>query len=401
MSRPGQGMGDDPADIARELEGFLKSGGLDPGALIAGEWSFHSAFLAPFTPTFAAARETFLRDGSGPLAATVGQLQGQGLAPAEAAATARQMLESAQGLLVAVVAGDHGVSTLPQPFFGHLDPGWRDGASRVLGPQFQAPFVAALESLAQRSSAAWPDTVAGPALAGDLAAYWLELAHGCASAVESTGPQAQVDGRTADLALWVVSAIGALRPELDGDDHVALVRCAIAAGRLEGACAGIAACAAAGGEDAVIELLDTLAVATCRCGGDPAVEAWLGGEGMALAAGLGCAYDGALARLRVVAAAGAGEDRLRPAVDALFTANRKLARQALTREPIWQVTVADPGELVDTATAADLLGRSTTFVSKRLEARTIPLYARDGQVRLPRRTLLAWKSALDAHHALD
>src|SRR4051812_25428519 len=104
-----------PEMMARELEGLLKGGGLDPAALLAGEWRFHSAFLAPFTPSFAEARRLFLADGSGPLAGTVEQLHHQGLAPAEAAATARRLMEAAQGLCVAVLAADHGVATVPQP----------------------------------------------------------------------------------------------------------------------------------------------------------------------------------------------------------------------------------------------------------------------------------------------
>lgn len=393
-------MTDNTADMARELEGMIRGGTLDPSLLLAGQWRFHSVFVAPFTPSFEKARSQFLADGSGPLAGTVEQLMAQGLKPEDAVSAARKLMESAQGLCVTVLAGDHGVSTVPQPFYGHISAEWVDGASRVTGPRFQAAVAAALESLAS-GSPAWPNCVAGPALVdGDIRGYWLELAHGAASVVELSG--ARIDSRLADLGLWVLSAVTSLGPEgLDGDDHAALVRCALAAGNPVAACSGIEAAVAAGNQDGLVEMLDSLAIATCSKGGIAEVEAWLAGPGAALAAAAGCAYDGALARLRVVAAAGAGDDRLRPAVDALFAADRKLARQALTREPVWEVVAADPGELVDTAAAADLIGRSPAFVSKRLEAGTIPYHAADGLIRLPKRALLAWKAALDANKALD
>ena len=393
-------MPDDPHDMAKELEGLLAAGGLDPGALLAGEWRFHSVFLAPFTPAFAEARQQFLADGSGPLAGTVEQLRQQGLAPAEALPAAQRLMAAAQGLCVAVVAGDHGVASLPQPFFGHFDPRWLESASQVLGEKFRAGLASALTALAA-APAAWPGAIAGPARpAADVRAYWLELGHGCASAMESAG--AGPDQRLADLGAWVVAALAELRPTgLDSDDHAVIARCALAAGFLPVACQSLAACAAAGGEEAVIELFDALATTACRLGGDLATETWLAGTGGEIGRTLGCAYDAALARLRVTAAAGAGEDRLRPAAEALIAANRKLARQALTREPLWQVLAAEPGEVVDTATAADLIGRSPAFVSKRLDARTIPFHVRDGQLRLPRTALLAWKAVLDAYQALD
>jgi hypothetical protein len=393
-------MPDDARDMAKELEGLLASGGLDPGALLAGEWRFHSVFIAPFTPSFAEARQRFLADGGGPLAGTVEQLRNQGLAPAEALPAAQRLMAAAQGLCVAVVAGDHGVASMPQPFFGHFDPRWLEGASQVLGAKFHDGLANALASLAA-APAAWPRAVAGPARHGDdLHAYWLELGHGCASAMESVG--AGTDQRLGDLGSWVVAALVELGADgLDSEDHAVIARCALAAGILPVACQSLAACAAAGGEDAVVELFDALATTTCRLGGDLATETWLAGTGAEIGSTLGCAYDAALARLRITAAAGAGEDRLRPAADALVAANRKLARQALTREPLWQVLAAEPGEVVDTAGAADLIGRSPAFVSKRLEARTIPFHVRDGQLRLPRTALLAWKTVLDAHQALD
>jgi hypothetical protein len=381
---------DDPRAMARELEGLLKGGGLDPAALIAGDWRFHSCFLAPFSPSFAEARQQFLVDGGGPLSATVEQLRRQGVEAGEAAGVARRMIEQAVGLCVAVVGGDHGVTTVPQPFFGHLAAEWRDGASRVLAEPFRAPFAEALAGLEACAARGWPHAVAGPAMRGDAAAYWLDLAHGAAGAIALAG--ARGDARLADLGHWVADAIAALAPPLDGDDHAVLCRCRLAAGEFAAAGAHIDAHAAAGGDAA--ELFDALASACAAAGGDTATAAWLAGPGAALAADQGLAYDAALARIRILAAAGVDGAELAPAVAALLAANRKLARQALTREPIWQVTAADPGELIDTAAAAELLGRSPTAIAKRIEARTMPVHIRDGQIRIPRRALLAWQAAV-------
>jgi hypothetical protein len=390
-----------PADMARELEGMLKAGGGDPFAMLAGAWSFHSAFLAPFSPSFANARQQFLVDGGGPLSATVEQLRHQGLGPAEAVEAARRLIGAAQGLCVAVIAGDNGVITVPQPFYGDLAEGWRAGAVQVLAEPYREPFAAALAGLEATAARGWPRAVAGPALQrDDLRTYWIELAHGCASALEFAGTRG--DARLADLGHWVADAVTRLAPaDLDAEDHAALARCRLAAGDTAGACACIAACAAAGGEDAVVELFDAVATVGSAQGGNAAAVAWLAGEGAAIADRLGCPYDAALARVRLVAAAGGGHDELAPAVEALLVANRKLARQALTREPIWQVTAPDPGELIDTAAAAELIGRSPAALGKRLDARTIPFHARDGQVRLPRRALEAWKAVLDSQKLLD
>jgi hypothetical protein len=91
---------------------------------------------------------------------------------------------------------------------------------------------------------------------------------------------------------------------------------------------------------------------------------------------------------------------------ALFAANRKSARQDLAREPIWRVVVRQPGVLLDTTQAAAVVGRSTTFLAKRLENRTIPYHrTNDGvqgeQIRVPEQALVAWKAVIDEYKLLD
>jgi hypothetical protein len=392
-------MPDDAAQIASELSGLLKAGAADPLSLLAGEWRFHACFLAPFTPGFAESRRQFLVDGGGPLSATVEQLRHQGLSASEATETARRLMESATGLCVAVVAGDHGVASIPQPFFGHLSQEWRQGAAQVLAADYRAPFAAALAGLEAQAEKGWPRIVAGPALKdGDLKGFWLELAHGVAEASELAG--LREDARQADLGHWVAEAVAVLAgsADLDAEDHAALCRCRLVAGETLAATTELAACAAAGGESETVELLDILAGTVCRSGGPAEVAAWLAAPPEALHA---YGYDVALARVRILAALGGSADDLRPGIAALIAADRKLARQALTREPLWQVTAPDPGELLDTATVAELLGRSPTAIAKRIEARTMPVHAAEGQVRIPRRALEAWRTVLGEHGLLD
>jgi hypothetical protein len=392
---------DDTTQMASELSGLLKAGAADPLALLAGDWHFHSCFLAPFSPTFEAARQQFLVDGGGPLSATVEQLRHQGLSASEAATTARRLMEAATGLCVAVVSGDHGVASIPQPFFGNVSAEWRQGAVQVLSEAYRAPFGAALSELERLGDAGWPYLVAGPAVRnGDLRGYWIELVHGTVAAVDLAGMRG--DARLIDMGHWCAKAVDAIKPDdLDAEDHAALCRCRLVAGEAVAACASLAACAEAGGGETAIDLLDSLATMTAMRGGDPLVAAWLAEEGSILAQRFGCLYDVALARVRILAAAGTDAAALRPAVDALIAADRKLARQALTREPVWQVTAADPGELLDTAAAATLIGRSPAALAKRLEARTIPCHEQAGQVRLPRRALEAWQQVMTAYGLLD
>lgn len=384
-------MPDDLQAMAEEFQALLKAGGGHPLGWLAGQWSFHSCFLAPYTPAFAAARQQFLVDGGGPLSVLVDQLRAQGLGVEAAVQAARQLLAAAQGLCVMVLASEHGVLGIPQPWFGTLEPRWREGAVQVLAEHFRAPAAAALGELARRD-ARWPRAVAGPACRdGDLAAYWLDLAHGVAQAAESF--PAHADARCADLGHWAAAAVAALAPpHLEVADHAVLARCHLLAGEFASAGERLRACLGHD-DEAVLELLDAYAAAAAARGGDAEAARWLEAHG----GDLGCPYDVAWAKLRIAAAA--GSEAIGPAVDALIAADRKLARQALMREPIWRVT-AEPGALLDTGAAAELLQRSPAAVAKRLDAGTIPYCEREGQRRLPQRALLAWKAALERHGLL-
>jgi hypothetical protein len=381
---------------AADLQGLLAAGAADPFALLAGRMRLHAVFLAPFTPGFAEARRQFLSDGGGPLTAAVDQLRTQGLPPADAAATAQRIFAAAQGMAVAVLAGDHGVVAVPQPWFGHCSVEWQAGAAKALGPEHLDDLARALAELAPLAGKGFPRAIAGPAARGGVRGVWLELAAGLAESSESAPG---FTGRQGDLGHWIGLAIAAIGDDgLDPEDRLHLARAHLAAGEAAAACGRIGQLDDA---TAVAELFDALAASTVARGGDAAAATWLAGPGREHATRLGLAYDAALAEVCLLIALGGDAAQLLPAAERLMTANRKLARQALTREAIWQVTAADPGELLDTAAAAALINRSTTFVAKRLEARTIPFHLHDGQLRLPRRALTAWLAVMEWGKLLD
>ena len=376
--------------------------------LMTGEVRLHSIFIAPFTPSFAAARQQYLTDGTGPLTIIADELARQG-AP-EPPVAARAMLTAAKGMAVVVLALDHGVATVPQLFFGHLGADVRQQMVAACGEKF--PAGPALEQVLIELEARlgvdhWPALVAGPAQAGDLPSYWLELS---AALLEGTeGGFAGFSGgreRLTDLAWWISQGIFMTHVDtaVPADDLDLLVRCLLLAGDPEGAGQGINALVRSGGadEEGVIELLNAFVDGAIGAGQAQAAGAWLAGVRAEWDELLGGLYDLPLALFRLQAAAGVGPDILVPTARLLSKADRKAARNDLTKEPIWLVVAADPGDLLDTSAAAERIGRSTSFIAKRLEAKTIPTHrAEGGQVRIPLRALDAWKAVMDELKLLD
>ena len=377
--------------------------------LMSGEVRLHSVFIAPFTAQFASARQRYLADGSGPLTQIAEELGRQG-AP-DPAAAAREMLTAAQGMVVVVLALDHGVATVPQLFFGRLGPDLRPQMIAACGPQFPAgPAVElALAELDGRlGKDHWPALVAGPAHGDDLRAYWLELSAALLEGTEGGLPPG-FDGtqgqRLADLAWWVAQGILTTHAggTVDPDDLDLLVRCLLLAGDPSAAGQGIDALVRGSGvdEEGVIDLLNAFTDGAIDAGHAAPAAAWLGTVRADWAAILGAKfYDLPLALFRLQAAAGLGAEELVPTARLMAEANRKAARNDLTKEPLWQVKT-DPGELLDTSVAAERIGRSTSFIAKRLEAKTIPWHRADDQLRLPARALAGWKAVMDELKLLD
>jgi hypothetical protein len=315
-------------------------------------------------------------------------------------------------MLVVVMAGDHGLATIPQLNFGHLEEDYCQHALKACGDQFPAKeaLAAALADLRAkvRGGTAWPALIAGPGAGAKVPAYWLELGvlliEGLDEGLVPGGPGIE---RLRDLAHWIGAAIGATGRDLDQDEAVIVARCHLVAGEAEASSRRLDRLLHEDADsDALAELTAHLADAAIKQGHPQAAAAWLEHFVPRFEALFGTCYELRLARFKLLAAAGAPAEALLAAAGTLFAANRKSARQDLTREPIWRVVAADHGPLIETGAAAELIGRSPTFLAKRLEQGTIPFHRQAvaghaDQVRIPEHALRAWKTVMDAHQLLD
>ncbi len=398
------------ADFAKGIQDMAAQGGFDPFALLgAGHKPFHSAFLAPLSPSLKSAIERFLADGGGPLASSVDALVAQGLPRDTAATRARALFAAAQGLCVIVQAGEGGLATLPQLFHGQINAEWRaqvvSGSATQLGATEE--LARALASLEEQLAArrTWPRLVAGPGLSGsadaEIGAYWLELAHGLEETLDG-GIMPGGEARLGDLGYWIGAAARVLGAGEDGDDSAALARCHAVAGEWREAAELLARALEQGlDEEAFVERLAGWAEGAARAGAGAACAAWLDDHRLALDGRLGGSYDVARALFRLQASAQAPAEALVAAADLMLARDRMSCRHDLTREPIWGVRLADPGPLLDTVQAAEAIGKSPTFVSKKLEQGTIPHCRQDEQLRIPARGLAAWKAVMERYSLLD
>jgi len=397
----------DLAGFAGEIQKLAGAGGFDPFAMFNAAQGFHSVFLAPFSPALTAARSRFLEHGDGPLSGAVEALRSQGsLSRDEALARARSMFQAAQGMCVVVLAGEQGVSTIPQLFFGHLSPEWCQHAVAACGADFPAkePLARALRELGAGAlqGRTWPALVAGPECGTELLGYWLDLASGLVASQEQLlRPGAD---RLGDLGHWVAEAVTLLSrgQTLDSDDLQALAQCRIAASEWLPAATVIEQAIQAGlADEDLVELIGQWSACAARLGAGHAAATWLDGRIAAFEERLGPSYDLARAVFALLAAAMAPSAELIAAAERLIARDRKSARHDLTREPLWAVVRSDPGELLDTVQAAALINRSTTFVARRLEQGTLPSHRQNEVLRIPKDALLAWKAVLDRFQLLD
>jgi hypothetical protein len=409
-------MPDDMSSFANEIQKMAQTGGFNPFAMLAGDSHFHSLFLAPFSPSLREHIARFLHDGSGPLADVAKSLEQQGASPAQAMQQAREMFQAAQGMLVIVMASDHGVSTIPQLNYGHMEPGYCEHALRACGEQFSAKDEVAksLQTLAEKTKLSqaqrvqWPAFVAGPGFDKTLKNYWLELADMIVDGMDD-GMLSLTGGgieRLRDLAHWVASAVHDAQFALDEEETVAVARCHLLANQPEAAAARLDQLVHADADaDALAELVIHVSDAAIRTSMPIPAAQWLAQFTPRFESLFGTCYELRVARVKLLAAAGVNADELLPAVRDLVAANKKSARQDLTREPIWRVVV-NPGELLDTNAAATHINRSTAFIAKRLEQGTIPFHreqqtGQPDQIRLPKQALSAWIAAMNEFKFLD
>ena len=395
----------DPARFASEIQELSNNGRFDPLALFAGQARFQAVFIAPFTPALTEARDQFLRDGSGPLAGITAKFQSEEVSAAAAQQAAQGMFTAAQGMCVIVLANDQGLDTVPQLFFGSLEDSFIEHALKTCGDAFAhadalRSGLIALRANNQESLPWWRLHAGGPR--GD-ADFWVDLAAQLVSGLDA-GVFGAPPERLRDLAWWVGMAASGCEDggvAIPAAAQAAIVRCVALGGEPGAAFSRLAVCFREFPDEDLVQLLHRLTEVAVARGEGAQAAIWLATHAQALIDHIGDSYDVQAARFKALASTGAAADVLVPVAAALLAADRKTARHELTREPIWRVTVADPGDVIDTAAAADLVGRSPAFIAKRLEQGTIPTVRQDDQVRLPRQALLAWKAIMDAHKLLD
>lgn len=402
---------DDLMALTGDITRLAQQGNFNPFSLIAGENRFHSLFLAPFSPALSQAITRFRADGTGPLEDVVRVFQSKGASAADALQQARQMFAAAQAMLVVVMAGDHGPSTIPQLFFGQLDDNFFAHALKACGDGFPAgpAFTSALTDLRSRHAggATWPALFSGAGAPPGPAAYWDDvgrmLIHGLDGGVM---PGTSID-RLRDLAHWAAAGRIAVPGPLPAPTALQIIRLQVLAGEEQAAAARLDDQLSEDADaDALVELVIHLADAALARQDPLPTTRWITAFIDRFEAIFGVTYELRLASFRLHAGADSPPPAMLSAAALLIAANRKSARQDLTREPIWRVVISEPGVLLDTTAAAAAVGRSTTFLAKRLESRTIPYHRRSDaqqgeQVRVPEQALMAWKAVMDEHKLLD
>ncbi len=404
---PDPNLGDLGA-FADDVQKMATQGGFDPFAMFASTMSFHSVFLAPFSPSLAGAIAQFLADGTGPLLRSIDAFRAQGMPEDAARMRAREMFAAAKGMCVVVLSGDSRLNTIPQLFFGHLEDGWRAHVVEACGKDFpgKEALRQALGDLAAKAAGgtSWPALTAGPDAGSNVLTYWLELASGVVASLDEGLLPTGAD-RLGDLGHWIGVAVALLAAQgktIDVDDLAAVARCRLLAGEWREAGALIEAAVAAGLQDEeLVDLIGHFATAAARANDALDAAEWLEARIAPLEETTGRCYDLTRALFTIQAAAQAPTDRLLATAALMLARDKKSFRHDLTREPVWAVRAGEPGDLLDTAAAATAIGRSATFVSKRLEQGTIPSYRQGEQVRIPARALASWKALMDAHKLLE
>jgi hypothetical protein len=399
-------------EVQKFAQGFQQAadGGFNPFSLFTGAPEFHSVFLAPFSPSMVEAIQEFLSSGTGPLESVAQQFQQAGLPPAEANARAREMFQAAAGMCVVVLADEQGLSTIPQLFFGHFEESWRQQVLELCGEQFpdKDSLQAALISIANTAEKGVPGhhlfaTVDGQ---DDPYEFWAGLAEQLLEGLDQ-GIFGGAADRLKDLGHWIGGALGALRvegAELDGEDLLHAARCHLVAAEVAQACAAAVLLLSdfEPEDEDLFALIEHLVAMAIKQGQPDLAVAFLEDQAEAIDGIIGGLYELELARFKALAAAGVDKDRLLAGAEALKKADRKSFRHDLNREPLWQVTVAEPGETIAVEAAADRLDRSIAFVAKRVEGRTIPVVLdADGAAAIPVAVLDGWKAVMDAYQLLN
>ena len=353
--------------------------------------------------------QQFLDSGDGPLAGIVQQFQEQGLDANEARDRSRTLLQHAQGVLVVLLASDQGLTAMPQMFYGVLNEEYQSAIVNNFRDDF--PHKEDVQSALKQLEARIVDGASGTTLfiahdgEDDPEHFWSEIAEEIVRGIDE-GIFPQKPEQLAELGYWVASAMRSLvtaGTELSGDDLLYEMRCWLLASDLSSA-------EQAGGEllreyepedEELLKALEQFSVTAIRSREPQRVRAFFDTYADGIDDVLGGIYELELARFRAVAASAPGVEELQDAAERLQKSDKRSFRHTLNKEPLWVVTTEAPGELIDTAEAADRIERSITFVAKRLESATIPIYHDGDEIKIPAAALMAWKQVMDHFQLLD
>jgi len=396
---------DDSAAFGNQMQEALSSGGFNPFALLSGEKRFQAVFIAPFSPALERAIADYLERGAGPLQTIGKQFERDGVSGEEAAGRARALFAAAQGVCVVVLADNQGPLSVPQLFFGAIDEAYRKQTVELCGKDFGdrdavAAAMLGLQRLQERG-ARWPDCFVAGDGAEDRGRFWTGLArllvHGLDEGLLGGGAE-----RIADLAHWIARALGEIGTA-DGEQLWLRARCQLAAGAVAEAAASTETLLRdfEVEDEALAVLLERLVDTAIARRGIAAVLRLLDAQRARMDEVLGGCYELALPRFKARVAAMAPVADLIAAAEELRSADRKSFRHDLNREPLWRIAVEEPGELLDTLAAAELLDRSTNFVAKRLEQGSIPHWHDGDQLHIPKTALEHWRTLMERFELLD
>ena len=154
-------------------------------------------------------------------------------------AQARQVFAAASGMMVVVLVDDQGLSTIPQLFFGHLEPEYCKSIVEACGPALPERELLgdAIERLKQltQDDVTWPELVVSAEDFDEPSDYFADILH---HLIHSMDEGLLIGGAAPlrDLAYWAAAGLRQSSEELDGDELYACARALTLAAQMVPAC---------------------------------------------------------------------------------------------------------------------------------------------------------------------
>ena len=396
-------------ELAEQFQNVADTGGFNPFALFAGSTSFHSIFVADFSPSIQRARTAFQAGVPGPLDSLVEEFIQQGHNPATAREQVQLLLNAAVGMCVITLQNDQSCITIPQLFFGHFSQEYKEQVIQLCGNDFPDPeeLSSALNQLAMTLQPGQhsPNHFASAQGITKPIDYWKDFSQQLRDLHEH-GIGFGVDDRQKDLAHWVGSSIDLLADtghELDGDELLDVIYCHCAARNVSAALRQLSNLLTnfEPEDEELLLTFDAICKVAIQDGLSHLVQPFIAEHTADILPPLGGIYEWEIIRFKLLVSDQASLEAQLAQAEELKRADRKSFRHDLNREPLWQVTTQDTGPLLELAQAAELLDRSLNFVGKRLESGAIPFVIQEGERKIPEHGLKAWKAIMETYELID